>query len=110
MTDEAIRLVQELGFPIAMSIALAFALYSVIRYILKEKVEDTLNRFDERHDNLLKELGSNKQEILKELDELKKEMHLRFDQERDDIEKIKKWLSEIKSDLKVYIDLTMKGK
>ena len=46
MTDEAIRLVQELGFPIALSIGLAFALYSVIRYILKEKVEDTLNRFD----------------------------------------------------------------
>ena len=56
MTDEAIRLVQELGFPIALSIGLAFALYSVIRYILKEKVEDTLNRFDERHDNLIKEL------------------------------------------------------
>ena len=54
MTDEAIRLVQELGFPIALSIGLAFALYSVIRYILKEKVEDTLNRFDERHYNLIK--------------------------------------------------------
>ena len=34
----------------------------------------------------------------------------RFDQERDDTEKIKKWCSEIKSDLKVYVDLTMKGK
>ena len=99
MTDEAIRLVQELGFPIAMSIALAFALYSVIRYILKEKVEDTLNRFDERHDNLIKELDS-----------IKKQMLLRFDQERDDTEKIKKWMAEIKSDLKIYIDLTMKGK
>ena len=28
----------------------------------------------------------------------------------NDIEKIKKWNAEIKSDLKVYIDLTMKGK
>ena len=37
-------------------------------------------------------------------------MHIRFDQERDDTEKIKKWASEIKSDLKVYVDLTMKGK
>ena len=82
-----------------MSLGLAFALYSVVRYILKEKVEDTLTRFDNRHDHLLKEI-----------DEIKKEMHLRFDQERDDTEKIKKWCSEIKSDLKVYIDLTMKGK
>ncbi len=41
---------------------------------------------------------------------IKNEMHNRFDQERDDTEKIKKWCSEIKSDLKVYVDLTMKGK
>lgn len=99
MTDSAIKLIQELGFPVALSIGLAFALYSVIRYILKDKVEDTLNRFDERHDNLIKEL-----------DEIKKEMHMRFDQERDDTEKVKKWIAEVKSDLKVYIDLSMKGK
>ena len=49
MTDDAIKLIQELGFPVALSIGLAFALYSVIRYILKEKVEDTLKRFDEKH-------------------------------------------------------------
>ena len=49
MTDDVIRMIQELGFPIAMSLGLAFALYSVIRYILKEKVEDTLKRFDEKH-------------------------------------------------------------
>ena len=88
MTDEAIKLVQELGFPIALSIGLAFALYSVIRYILKEKVEDTLKRFDEKHRIL--------HESMVEL--------------KNDIEKIKKWNAEIKSDLKVYIDLTMKGK
>ena len=99
MTDSAIKLIQELGFPVALSIGLAFALYSVIRYILKYKEEDTLNRFDERHDNLIKEL-----------DEIKKEMHMRFDQERDDTEKVKKWIAEVKSDLKVYIDLSMKGK
>ena len=29
---------------------------------------------------------------------------------KNDIGKIKKWNAEIKSDLKVYIDLTMKGK
>ena len=88
MTDEAIKLVQELGFPIAISIGLAFALYSVVRYILKEKVEDTLKRFDEKHENL---------------------QH-RLDAIMNEIERIKKWNAEIKSDLKVYIDLTMKGK
>ena len=88
MTDEAIKLVQELGFPIAISIVLAFALYSVVRYILKEKVEDTLKRFDEKHENL---------------------QH-RLDAIMNEIERIKKWNAEIKADLKVYIDLTMKGK
>ena len=99
MTDEAIRLVQELGFPVAVALGCMLMLGWVVKYILKEKVEDTLTRFDNRHDHLLKEI-----------DEIKKEMHLRFDQERDDTEKVKKWCSEIKSDLKVYIDLTMKGK
>ena len=99
MTDEAIKLIQELGFPIAMSIGLAFALYSVIRYILKDKVEETLANFGNRHDFLLKEL-----------DKIKKEMHLRFDQERDDTEKIKKWCAEIKSDNKIIIDYILKGK
>ena len=99
MTDEAIRLVQELGFPVAVALGCMLMLGWVVRYILKEKVEDTLTRFDNRHDHLLKEI-----------DEIKKEMHLRFDQERDDTEKVKKWCSEIKSDLKVYIDLTKKGK
>ena len=88
MTDEARKLIQELGFPVAMSLGLAFALYSVIRYILKEKVEDTLKRFDEKH--------RLNHEAMMEL--------------KNDIEKVKKWCAEIKSDLKVYIDLTMKGK
>ena len=87
MTDDAIKLIQELGFPVALSIGLAFALYSVIRYILKEKVEDTLIRFDEKH---------------RILHESMVELH-------NDIEKIKKWNAEIESDLKVYIDLSMKG-
>ena len=97
MTEEAIKLIQELGFPVAVALGCMLMLGWVVRYILKEKVEDTLTRFDNRHDHLLKEI-----------DEIKKEMHLRFDQERDDTEKIKKWCSEIKSDLKVYIDLSMK--
>ena len=99
MTEDVIRLVQELGFPIAVAVASIGILAWVMKYILKDKVEGTLIRFDTRHDHLLKEL-----------DEIKKEMHLRFDQERDDTEKIKKWMAEIKSDLKVYIDLQIKGK
>ena len=93
MTDDVIRLIQELGFPVAVSIGCMGLLGWIVRYILKEKVEDTLIRFDEKHDNLLKEI-----------DEIKREMHLRFDQERDDTEKIKKWCAEIKSDNKIIID------
>ena len=88
MTSDVITLVQELGFPVAISIGLAFALYSVVRFILKEKVEDTLNRFDEKHENL---------------------QH-RLDIIMDELGKLKKWNAEIKSDLKVYIDLTMRKK
>ena len=88
MTGDIIRLIQELGFPVALSVGLAFALYSVVRFILKEKVEDTLKRFDEKHENL---------------------QH-RMDIIMDELGKIKKWNAEIKSDLKVYIDLTMRKK
>ena len=99
MTEDIISLIQELGFPIAIAIGSMGMLAWVMRYILKDKVEGTLVRFDSRHDHLLKEL-----------DEIKKEMHIRFDQERDDTEKIKAWLRDVRSDLKVYNDLTMKGK
>ena len=99
MTEEAVKLIQELGFPVAMSLGLAFALYSVVRYILKEKVEDTLKRFDEKHESL-----QHRMDLLdKKIVELEREM-------MDEFGKVKKWLAEIKSDLKVYIDLTMKGK
>ena len=88
MADDVIKLIQELGFPVAISVGLAFALYSVVRFILKEKVEDTLKRFDEKHENL---------------------QH-RMDIIMDELGKLKKWNAEIKSDLKVYIDLTMRKK
>tara|TARA_R100001463_G_scaffold24969_2_gene59394 strand:+ start:1426 stop:1710 length:285 start_codon:yes stop_codon:yes gene_type:complete len=88
MTDDVIKLIQELGFPVALSVGLAFALYSVVRFILKEKVEDTLKRFDEKHENL---------------------QH-RMDIIMNELGKIKKWNAEIKSDLKVYIDMTMRKK
>ena len=88
MTSDIVTLIQELGFPVAISVGLAFALYSVVRFILKEKVEDTLKRFDEKHENL---------------------QH-RMDIIMDELGKIKKWNAEIKSDLKVYIDMTMRNK
>ena len=88
MTSDIVTLIQELGFPVAISVGLAFALYSVVRFILKEKVEDTLKRFDEKHENL---------------------QH-RMDIIMDELGKLKKWNAEIKSDLKVYIDLTMRNK
>jgi len=88
MTSEVITLIQELGFPVAISVGLAFALYSVVRFILKEKVEDTLKRFDEKHENL---------------------QH-RLDIIMDELGKVKKWNAEIKSDLKIYIDLVMRNK
>ena len=88
MTEDVIKLIQELGFPVAVSIGCMGLLGWIVRYILKEKVEDTLIRFDEKHQTL---------------------QH-RFDIVMDDLGKIKKWNAEIKSDLKVYIDLTMKGK
>ena len=99
MTDEVIKLIQELGFPIAMAVGAMGMLAWVMRYILKDKVESTLGHFSKRHDHLLKEL-----------DGIKKQMHLRFDQERDDTEKIKKWCAEIKSDNKIIIDYILKGK
>ena len=88
MTEDVIRLIQELGFPVAVSIGCMGLLGWIVKYILKEKVEDTLIRFDEKHQNL---------------------QH-RLDIVIDELGKLKKWNAEIKSDLKVYIDLTMKGK
>ena len=88
MTDDVIKLIQELGFPVAVSIGCMGLLGWVVKYILKEKVEDTLIRFDEKHENLQN----------------------RLDIVIDELGKLKKWSAEIKSDLKVYVDLTMKGK
>ena len=99
MTNDIITLIQELGFPIAIAIGSMGMLAWVMRYILKDKVEGTLIRFDTRHDHLLKEIG-----------EIKREMHLRFDQERDDTEKLKKWVSDGRSDNKIIIDYILKGK
>ena len=88
MTQDIINIVQQLGFPVAVSIGCMGLLGWIVRYILKEKVEDTLIRFDEKHQNL---------------------QH-RFDIVIDELGKIKKWCVEIKSDNKIIIDFILKGK
>ncbi len=97
--SDIVTLIQELGFPVAISVGLAFALYSVVRFILKEKVEDTLKRFDEKHETLQHRLDL----LDAKLTDFEREM-------MDEFGKVKKWTAEIKSDLKVYIDLTMRNK
>ena len=88
MIEDVIKLIQELGFPIAISCALAFVLYRIIMWLLKDVVESTLKRFD------------TKNRVLAE----------KMDHNIDKTERCEKKLTEIKSDLKVYVDLTMKGK
>ena len=88
MTDDVIKLIQELGFPIAISCALAFVLYRVVMWLLRDVVESTLKRFDTKHRVLAEKMDHN----------------------IDKTERCEKKLTEIKSDLKVYVDLTMKGK
>jgi hypothetical protein len=97
--SDIVTLIQELGFPVAISVGLAFALYSVVRFILKEKVEDTLKRFDEKHETLQHRLDLLDAKLM----DFEREM-------MDEFGKVKKWTAEIKSDLKVYIDLTMRNK
>ena len=88
MIEDVIKLIQELGFPIAISCALAFVLYRIIMWLLKDVVESTLKRFDTKHRVLAEKMDHN----------------------IDKTERCEKKLPEIKSDLKVYVDLTMKGK
>ena len=99
MTDDAIKLIQELGFPIAVCFSLAFVLYKVIMWLMGDIVKSTLNRFDEKHETLQHRLDLLDVKIM----DFEREM-------MDEFGKVKKWTAEIKSDLKVYIDLTMKGK
>jgi len=99
MTDDAIKLIQELGFPIAVCFSLAFVLYKVIMWLMGDIVKSTLNRFDEKHETLQHRLDLLDVKIM----DFEREM-------MDEFGKVKKWTAEIKSDLKVCIDLTMKGK
>ena len=86
MADDVIKLIQELGFPIAISCALAFVLYKIIMWLLKDVVEHTLRRIDEKHRVLAEKMDHN----------------------IDKTERCEKYLNEMKSDLKLF--MTMKGK
>ena len=85
-TDEIIKLISELGLPIAISLGLAVVLYRVIMWLLKDVVESTLKRFDTKHKVLAEKMDNN----------------------IDKTERCEKYLNEIKSDLKLF--MTMKGK
>ena len=85
-TDEIIRLISELGLPVAISLGLAVVLYRVIMWLLKDVVESTLKRFDTKHKVLAEKMDHN----------------------IDKTERCEKYLNEMKSDLKLF--MTMKGK
>ena len=86
MTDDVIKLISELGLPIAISLGLAFVLYRVVMWLLKDVVESTLKRFDTKHKVLAEKMDNN----------------------IDKTERCEKYLNEMKSDLKLF--MTMKGK
>ena len=88
MSDDVIKLITDLGYPIAISIGLAFVLYKVIMWLIVEKVDSVLTNFESRHEVLLN----------------------RLDHNIDKTERCEKYLNEVKSDLKVYTDIIMKGK
>ena len=88
MADDVIKLIQELGFPIAISCALAFVLYRIIMWLLKDVVENTLKRFDEKHRVLAEKMDHN----------------------IDKTERCEKYLNESKSDQKIIVDYILKGK
>ena len=85
-TDEIIKLISELGLPVAISLGLAVVLYRVIMWLLKDVVESTLKRFATKHKVLAEKMDHN----------------------IDKTERCEKYLNEMKSDLKLF--MTMKGK
>ena len=88
MTEDIIKLIQELGFPIAISCALAFVLYRVVMWLLRDVVESTMKRFDEKHRVLAEKMDHN----------------------IDKTERCEKYLNESKSDQKIIVDYILKGK
>ena len=87
-TEEIIKLISELGLPVAISLGLAFVLYKIIMWLLKDVVENTLKRFDEKHRVLAEKMDHN----------------------IDKTERCEKYLNESKSDQKIIVDYILKGK
>ena len=85
-TEDIIRIISELGLPVAIALGLAFVLYRVVMWLLKDVVESTLKRFDTKHKVLAEKMDHN----------------------IDKTERCEKYLNEMKSDLKLF--MTMKGK
>ena len=106
MTQEIVILIKELGFPIAISLGLAYVLYKVVMWLLKDVVTNTLEKFSIEHKTNRDLFRQQINEVKDELDEIKSDIT----EVRQALEQDRKELAEIKSDLKVYVDLTMKGK
>ena len=87
MTDDIIKIISELGLPIAISLGLAFVLYRVVMWLLKDVVESTLKRFDTKHKVLAEKMDHN----------------------IDKTERCEKYLNESKSDQKIIVDYILKG-
>ena len=87
-TEEIIKLISELGLPVPISLGLAFVLYKIIMWLLKDVVENTLKRFDEKHRVLAEKMDHN----------------------IDKTERCEKYLNESKSDQKIIVDYILKGK
>ena len=87
-TEDIVRLISELGLPVAISLGLAFVLYKIIMWLLKDVVENTLKRFDEKHRVLAEKMDHN----------------------IDKTERCEKYLNESKSDQKIIVDYILKGK
>ena len=97
MTDDIIKIITELGFPIAVCVCLAFVLYKVVMWLLKDVVGSVLTKFEDKHEALQIRLDKLDQRMM----EFEREM-------MDEFGITKKFLAEMKSDFKLIIDLIMK--
>ena len=106
MTQEIVSIITDLGLPISISLGLAYALYRIITWLLNDVVASIKEKFGSEHQqnrDLFRQLIN---EVKDELDELKSDIT----EIRQALEQDRKELAELKSDVKVYVDLSMKGK
>lgn len=88
VTEEIIKLISELGLPVAICLGLSYVLYKVIMWLLVSKVDSVLINFERRHEALSEKI----------------------DNSIDKTERNGKDLAKIKSDLKIIVDYILKGK